>query len=135
MRRYRAQNDRCSTGGYAGVTGLPSQTPSGTPPPPDRGAPLRVLVVEDEPAHAELMMAELRRAGFVVEWSRVDTEAAYLEQLARSPDLVLSDYALPRFGGERALELLQKHGREIPFIAVSGTIGEEMAARRGVKKI
>ena len=113
----------------------PSRTPSETPPPPPgRGAPLRVLVVEDEPAHAELMIAELRRAGFVVEWSRVDTETAYLEQLARSPDLVLSDYALPRFGGERALELLQKHGREIPFIAVSGTIGEEAAVsmmRRG----
>jgi PAS domain S-box-containing protein len=117
------------------VTGPPSRAPSGTPPPPPgRGAPLRVLVVEDEPAHAELMIAELRRAGFVVEWSRVDTETAYLEQLARSPDLILSDYALPRFGGERALELLQDYWREIPFIAVSGTIGEEAAVsmmRRG----
>ncbi len=92
-----------------------------------RWAPLRVLIVEDEAPHAELVVAELRRAGFAVDWERVETEEAYLDALARSPDLVLSDYALPRFNGERALELLRRHGPDVPFIAVTGTIGEDAA--------
>ena len=99
--------------------------------PPKR---LRVLIVEDEPAHAELEMRELRRAEFAPEWLRVETEAAYLEQLGAAPDLILSDYSLPQFSAPRALELLRDRGLDIPFIVVSGTMGEETAVdlmRRG----
>ncbi len=89
--------------------------------------PLRVLIAEDNPADAELVVLQLRRAGFEPEWERVDTEARYLERLQTNPDVILSDYNIPGFGGLRALDLLQAGGREIPFIIISGTIGEETA--------
>ena len=104
-------------------------TPAADPP-----VQLRVVVVEDQAAHAELAIRELRRAGFAPAWQRVETEAAYLESLMSSPDLILSDYSLPGFGASRALDLLQARGLDIPFIVVSGTIGEDVAVdlmRRG----
>ena len=90
--------------------------------------PLRALIVEDDPADAELMVLELRRGGFDVVWERVQAEPDYLAQLENPPDLILADYALPQFSGERALELLQEQGLGVPFVVVSGTIGEEAAA-------
>ncbi|HWA09301.1 MAG TPA: PAS domain-containing protein [Opitutaceae bacterium] len=95
---------------------------------------LRVLIVEDRPADAELVLRSLRHAGFAPEWRRVDTEAEFLAQLKTDLDLVLSDYEMPAFSGLRALELLEQSGLEIPLIIVSGTIGEETAVaamRRG----
>jgi len=89
---------------------------------------LRALIVEDDVADAELMAAELRRSGFELSWERVQTEEEYLSRLADSPEIVLADYALPQFSGCRALELLQQLGSGIPFIVVSGTVGEEAAA-------
>jgi glycogen phosphorylase len=90
--------------------------------------PLRVLLVEDNPDDAELMVQELHRSGFDLTWDRVDTEEAYLEYLEKAPTIILADYALPQFSGLRALELLQQRGLGIPFIMVSGTVGEEAAA-------
>ena len=89
---------------------------------------LQALLVEDNPDDAELITYELRRAGFELTWDRVDTEAAYLEHLEKSPTIVLADNSLSQFSGPRALELLQERGLSIPFIVVSGTIGEEAAA-------
>ena len=89
--------------------------------------PLRVLIVEDNPADAELIVRELRRAGFSPDWSRVDTEAAYAAGLDPAFDIILSDFQLPQFSGLRALEVRRERGLEIPFIIVSGTIGEETA--------
>jgi signal transduction histidine kinase len=89
--------------------------------------PLKVLLVEDNPADTELALRELRRAGFEPEWRRVDTEAAFLEHLHDGLDLILSDYQMPQFSGLRALELLKQSRLEVPFILVSGTIGEETA--------
>jgi len=89
--------------------------------------PLKVLIVEDHPPDAELEMLELRSAGFEPDWRCVDTEAAYLAQLNGGLDLVLSDFSMPRFNGLRALELLKQSGLDIPFILVSGTIGEDIA--------
>lgn len=89
---------------------------------------LRVLIVEDDAADAELMIAELRRSGFELAWHRVQTETEYLARLADAPEIVLADYSLPQFSGGRALELLQQFGSGIPFIMVSGTVGEEAAA-------
>ncbi|MDB6166788.1 MAG: hypothetical protein JWQ83_1928, partial [Lacunisphaera sp.] len=89
--------------------------------------PLRVLMVEDNPADADLALLALRDAGFEPTWERVDTEAAYLARLDGKLDLVLSDFAMPQFNGIRALELLQQSGLDVPFILVSGTIGEDIA--------
>src|SRR5579859_3752660 len=89
--------------------------------------PLHALLVEDSSDDAELMARELCQAGFDLTWDRVDTEAAYLAHLEKSPAIVLADYSLPQFSGLRALELLQERGLGIPFIVVSGTIGEEAA--------
>jgi PAS domain S-box-containing protein len=89
--------------------------------------PLRVLIVEDRPADAELMLYELHREGFVPEWWRVETEADFLAQLQCELDLILSDYSLPQFDGLRALQLVQKQGLDIPFIVLTGTSNEEIA--------
>jgi two-component system cell cycle sensor histidine kinase/response regulator CckA len=89
--------------------------------------PLNVLLVEDNPADAELMTRELRRAGFDLRPQRVETEAEYLEKLSNRIDIILSDYQLPTFTGARALQLLKERDLDIPFIIVSGTIGEETA--------
>ena len=89
--------------------------------------PLSVLILEDRPADAELMLYELRRAGFDPAWQRVETDADYLAQLHADLDVILADYSLPQFDALRALRLLQERGLDIPFIIVSGTIGEELA--------
>lgn len=95
---------------------------------------LRVLIVEDRPTDAELIVRTLRQAGFAPDWQRVDTEEAFVTGLTADLDLVLSDYEMPQFSGLRALELLKSSGLETPLIIVSGTIGEETAVaamRRG----
>jgi PAS domain S-box-containing protein len=89
--------------------------------------PIQLLIAEDNPADAELVLLALHRAGFAPVWQRVETEADFLRALRPDLDLVISDYSMPQFSGLRALELLQAHGAEIPFITVSGTIGEEQA--------
>jgi len=96
--------------------------------------PLRVLVVEDTPDDAELMVLWLEQEGFQVEWQRVETEADYLAALETAPDLILTDWRLPRFSGLLALQRMQERNLDIPFIVVSGSIGEEAAIdalRRG----
>ncbi len=88
---------------------------------------LRTLIVEDNAGDAELMLRELRRAGFEPEWDRVETEADFAAKLRRELDVILCDNSMPGFSGQRAIEVLQKHGLDIPLIVVSGTIGEENA--------
>ncbi|HZZ57584.1 MAG TPA: PAS domain S-box protein [Opitutaceae bacterium] len=89
--------------------------------------PLKVLIVDDSAQDAELLAVALKRAGFEPEWQRVEEEAEFLRELDAHPDLILSDYRMPKFGGPRALALFNQSGLEIPFIIVSGTIGEETA--------
>lgn len=90
--------------------------------------PLSVLIIEDQATDAELTTLRLRDDGFDVESLRVvETEAQYLAALDAHPDLILSDWRLPRFSGQRALELLRLRGEDIPFIILSGSIGEEAA--------
>src|ERR1700689_1429213 len=91
--------------------------------------PLRLLIVEDNPDDADLLLRELRRAGFDPEWSRVETEPDFLAALQNLPQIVLSDYSMPHFSGLRALELLRASGRDIPFILISGTVGEDVAVQ------
>ncbi|MBX9905953.1 MAG: PAS domain S-box protein [Burkholderiales bacterium] len=88
---------------------------------------LRALIVEDNRADAELMLVQLGEAGYRLECTRVETEADYLAALETAPDIILSDYNLPRFSGSRALELLKKRELDIPFILVSGAVGEDIA--------
>jgi len=90
---------------------------------------LRVLIVEDRISDADMLVLELRRAGFICDYDRVDTEADYLKRLEQDYDLILSDYQLPQFDGLRALELAQGRGSPIPFIIVSGAIGEDTAVQ------
>ena len=89
--------------------------------------PLRVLILEDSKADAELMLQELRQAEFDPEWQLVETESDYLAHLDPQLDVILADYSLPQFDARCALHLLQKRGLDIPFIIVSGCIGEELA--------
>ena len=90
--------------------------------------PVRVLLVEDVPEDAELLLRELRKAQLNVIAHRVDTERDLEETLADSrPDLILSDYNLPDFSGGRALQIAAMRCANVPFIFVSGTIGEERA--------
>jgi signal transduction histidine kinase len=89
---------------------------------------LRVLIVEDNPADAELLEFELFKGGYVPSTLRVQTAAAMQTALdEREFDLILSDYALPRFSGLHALELLKATGKDIPFILVSGSAGDDIA--------
>lgn len=89
--------------------------------------PLRLLILEDNAADAELMLLELRRAGFTPDWRRVDTEADYAAALDPTLDLILADYGLPQYSAPRALRLLQERRLDIPFIIISGSISEEIA--------
>jgi signal transduction histidine kinase len=100
------------------------------------GKPLRVLLVEDSEDDARLLIRELRRGGFDVEWERVDTEGDLRVALARAPwDIVFSDFHMPRFSAQAAFALVQGLGLDVPFIIISGTVGEETAVaaiREGV---
>ena len=96
-------------------------------------APLKILIVEDNPDDAELILRQLRHAGISFQAACVDTEPDYLEQIRSGADLILSDYSLPQFSGLRALELLQESGLDIPFIVISGNLGEDIAVQ-SIKK-
>ncbi len=91
------------------------------------GRPLRVLILEDRPEDAELALHELRRAGYELNWRRVDDEAGFKANLDPELDLVLADYHQPQFDAIRALKIMQEMGLDIPFVIVSGAIGEDLA--------
>jgi len=92
------------------------------------GVPLRLLLVEDSENDALLLVRELTRAGFEPVVERVETAVAMQAALDRQGwDIVLGDYSMPQFGGAAALALLREGGLDVPFIIVSGTIGEERA--------
>ncbi len=109
----RFQNANPSASGTAATTGEPRT--------------IRALILEDVPVDAELMVHELRRAGFAPQWTRVDTESDYLAGLHADLDVVLADYRLPQFDALSALEHLKESGWDVPFIIVSGAISEEAA--------
>ena len=89
---------------------------------------LRLLIIEDVAAEAELAARELKRAGLRCTWTRVETEDAARKALHElRPDIIISDFTLPGYSGLDALDLIRREAPEIPFIFVSGTIGEERA--------
>src|SRR5258705_4177343 len=88
--------------------------------------PLRALIVEDSLNDAELLIHELTSGGYDLTTERVETADALKEALSREPwDIVLSDYSLPTFTGPDALRITHAMECHMPFIIVSGTIGEE----------
>src|SRR5438876_971167 len=89
--------------------------------------PLHVLILEDSPSDVELMLHELRRAGFAPRWQHVATEPDFLAGLALPPDIILADYALPQFDALRALRCVQEHAPDIPVIVVTGALSDEAA--------
>ncbi|MBK6377371.1 MAG: response regulator [Xanthomonadales bacterium] len=98
-------------------------------------AALRVLLVEDDANDAELLLERLRDDGLAIEARQVETEDDFREALGQfEPDIVISDLNMPMFNGYRALEILRERARLVPFIFVSGTMGEDaavMALRAG----
>jgi PAS domain S-box-containing protein len=90
--------------------------------------PLSVLIVEDSVDDTFFIVRELQRGGYNVDFERVETAAAMETALrSRDWDLVISDYSMPLFGGAAALGLYQQSGLDVPFILVSGTMGEDIA--------
>jgi two-component system, cell cycle sensor histidine kinase and response regulator CckA len=89
---------------------------------------LQILVVEDSEDDMLLMLRELRRGGYTLDFVRVETPTQMQTALDRQPwDLVIADYSLPEFGALEALKLMQTQQPDLPFIIVSGTITEEAA--------
>ncbi len=96
--------------------------------------PLRILLLEDSPDDAQLILHELRRAGFEPSGDRVETEADFVSHLDPELDLILADYLQIEFDAFRALQLVQERGLEVPVIVVTGALGDEAAVeclRRG----
>ena len=90
-------------------------------------ATLRILMIEDSLADARLIQHELRQAGLAFEVERIDTEVEFAARLVTLPDVILCDFNLPQFSAARALEMLRDRSARVPFIIISGSIGEETA--------
>ena len=90
--------------------------------------PLRLLLVEDSEDDAALLLHALRREGYEVTARRVEAAESFVAALGEETwDLGISDFSLPQFSGPRALALFKERGLEIPFIVVSGAVGEDAA--------
>ena len=92
--------------------------------------PIRLLLAEDNAADVELEVRELRGAGIRVAHRVADTEESFIRELAEfAPDVIVSDFSMPRFDGQAALLIARERAPETPFLFVSGTLGEENAIR------
>ncbi len=90
--------------------------------------PVRILLVEDVPTEAEITIRQVRKGGIACTWHRVETESALRDALRDfQPNIILSDFSLPQFTGLGALGVAREVAPDLPFIFVSGTIGEERA--------
>jgi len=90
--------------------------------------PLRVLMIEDSEDDAYIVLSELKQGNYDIAFERVDNREALQSNLvARAWDLVISDFAMPQFSGIEALKLVRSSNADIPFIFISGTMGEDVA--------
>ena len=89
--------------------------------------PLRALVIEDSENDCMLLLSILQRGGYTVEHKRVDTAASLTSTLNDPWDIIISDFSMPGFRGTDALAIVRERSLDVPFIFLSGTIGEEMA--------
>src|SRR6185503_13310963 len=91
---------------------------------------LNILMLEDHQEDAVLVKEELRRGGMQFSFSRVDTKSDFLKKIAhQKPDVILSDHGLPSFDGLSALHLAREKCPDVPFVFVTGALGEEFAIR------
>jgi CheY-like chemotaxis protein len=89
---------------------------------------IRILFVEDSPADLELSVLELKRAGLKVHATRVECRREFIEKVQTETfDVILADYGLPQWTGLEAFEELKRQGKDIPFILITGLLGEERA--------
>jgi DNA-binding NtrC family response regulator len=88
---------------------------------------LRALLIEDSESDAELLLIALRRSGYQVTHARVQTGPTLRKALEQTWDVLLSDYAMPGFDGLDALRISKELAPDVPFIIISGTLGEEAA--------
>lgn len=91
--------------------------------------PLRVLILEDSEDDCELIIRALRLGGFEPRWERIESESDYLARLHLELDVILADFNMPQFDASRALQLLNELEMDVPFIIVSGSIGEDTAVK------
>lgn len=89
--------------------------------------PIKLLILEDNPSDAELMVAELRRAGYAPDWRRVEDEREFAAALRPDLDVILADYSLPGYDALRALAEVQRKAPDVPFVVVTGAVSEEVA--------
>src|SRR3989440_10511611 len=90
--------------------------------------PLKILLAEDSESDAELVQRELKRGGLDFQSRRVQTEADFRRELDEvQPHLVISDFSMPQFSGPKALAIARESRGDIPFVFISGTIGENVA--------
>lgn len=101
------------------------------------GISLRVLIAEDSEADTELMIHELKRGGFAPVYKRVDTPLGLINALDQEEwDILIGDHSMPRLNTSATLTLLKERGIDLPYIIVSGTLDEKVAAaavRAGAK--
>lgn len=90
---------------------------------------MHILFLEDQESDLEITLHQLKKAGFDPVWHNVLTKEDFIAALQAPPDIILADFTLPQFTALDALEILQEHNLDIPFIVVSGTISEEVAVR------
>ena len=100
------------------------------------GTAIRLLVIDDSEADAELVLRELTRQGFEIVHERVETEETLVEALRKPWDVIISDFSMPQYDGLKAFEVVTQYASDVPFVFVSGVLGEERAVaamRAGAK--
>jgi PAS domain S-box-containing protein len=89
--------------------------------------PVRMLILEDRPSDAELILYELKKGGYDPIFRRIETREDFIANLSPTIEIIIADYAMPQFDAIGALKILQEQGFDIPFIVVTGAIGDEIA--------
>ena len=97
------------------------------PRPPTKSHAIRALILEDNRSDALLLLGALKNDGFDVEYVHVDSEDEFRRALDQDFDVILSDYSLPQFEALQALAIGRERAPDVPFIMISGTIGEATA--------
>ncbi len=96
----------------------------------DLNRQIKLLLIEDVEDDAVLLVHHLKKAGLDVQYTRVEDEHHFRDELGENKwDIIISDYSMPKFDGLSALKIYQEYNVDIPFIIVSGTIGEDVAVK------
>lgn len=90
---------------------------------------LKILIIEDSPTDAEMAVASLRRTWPIIDWQRIESEEAFLQQLQWMPDIIIADYEVPGFGALAALRILKSRNSDIPLIVFTGAVTEEIVVQ------